>query len=396
MRTRIPYLAGLARQTAGQLPLRPPHRFFASDVYAPMRSPDQRASRSHTGDAAGGGVPGVVSASRAVDEPAWRATSSRGADAAPDRAGVPLPTAAPSPTPAAVAPDFPATPAAPDAPAAQVGSASSGALGAATAHAEQRVASPEPPAGPDMAESATDLLPRLLAPPTVLAPPHGAKDGTPRTATNLTAPKSSPTVPDPPRASPPNPAWIDQPPGAAAPCAAPAAATPPTRRDGGAPSRPDQPDTPADVPHAWPSEFEFWGMPVELPKPHGSAACVQANPPSDHTARPWIDHARDGDAPSRAAIRELLPVTAPAVEQPGGRAGGSRQDAGAAPRARVSIGTIEVTVVPPAAPTPAAGTVRTPAQTAPSRSRAGSALALSPGSDRLRDGLRRWYGIAQG
>jgi hypothetical protein len=391
MRTRIPYLAGLARQTAGQLPLRPPHRLFASDVYAPMRSPDQRASRSHTGDAAGGGVPGAVWASHVVDEPPWRATSPRGADAAPD----PLPTAAPWPTPAALAPDVPATPAAPAASAAQVGSASTSARGAATARAERRGASPGPPAGPDLAESATDLPPRLLAPPTVLAPPHGAKDVTPRTATDPTLPKSSPTVPDPLRVSPPNPAWTEQPPGAAAPGAAPVAVTPPTRRDGGVPPWSDQPDAPADVPHAWPSEFEFWGMPVELPKPYGPAAGVQADPPGDHTARPGIEHARAGDAPSRAAIRELLPGTTPAIEQPGGRAGGS-QDGGAAPRARVSIGTIEVTVVPPAAPTPAVGAVRPPAQTAPSRSRAGSALALSPGSDRLRDGLRRWYGIAQG
>jgi hypothetical protein len=68
-----------------------------------------------------------------------------------------------------------------------------------------------------------------------------------------------------------------------------------------------------------------------------------------------------------------------------------------APRlARVSIGTIEVTVVPPAPPAPAVPEIRPQVPVSPRWPRPSSLLATSAGSDRLRDGLRRWYGTAQG
>jgi hypothetical protein len=52
----------------------------------------------------------------------------------------------------------------------------------------------------------------------------------------------------------------------------------------------------------------------------------------------------------------------------------------------VSIGTVEVTVVSPAPPTQAAPTWPRPARQP----------AEGAGTGRLRDALRRWYGIAQG
>jgi hypothetical protein len=63
-------------------------------------------------------------------------------------------------------------------------------------------------------------------------------------------------------------------------------------------------------------------------------------------------------------------------------------------QARVSIGTIEVTVTPPASAPPA--TAFPPPQPPPPPSGPPSSLTGSPAADRLRDGLRRWYGTAQG
>jgi hypothetical protein len=105
-----------------------------------------------------------------------------------------------------------------------------------------------------------------------------------------------------------------------------------------------------------------------------------------------VELPRTGDHGKRSGVvRDLLPPAA----------GGERRDeqAGAgrpareAP-ARVTIGTIEVTVVPPARPARgAAEPARVPPL--PPAARPASPLAET-GSARLRSGLRRWYGIAQG
>ena len=65
-------------------------------------------------------------------------------------------------------------------------------------------------------------------------------------------------------------------------------------------------------------------------------------------------------------------------------------------RSRVSIGTIEVTVVPPAPPAPAIREIQPPAPVTRGWSRPPSPFAASAGADRLRYGFRRWYGTAQG
>lgn len=146
-----------------------------------------------------------------------------------------------------------------------------------------------------------------------------------------------------------------------------------------------------------------WGMPVELPAAVDPVFGAPARPRGDETAVALSDRraAVADPPPSRAsvAVRELLPPPAQpsrAPEQPSLRPGGSSQDTGTAPRARLSIGTIEVTVVPPARPAPPASNVPPPALGALSRSRSGTMLDASPGSDPLRDGWRRWYGTAQG
>lgn len=60
----------------------------------------------------------------------------------------------------------------------------------------------------------------------------------------------------------------------------------------------------------------------------------------------------------------------------------------------MTIGTIEVTVVPPAQ-RPAHTPPTPPAPPVPAEEPAATGLAEA-GTARLRDGLRRWYGIAQG
>jgi hypothetical protein len=101
-------------------------------------------------------------------------------------------------------------------------------------------------------------------------------------------------------------------------------------------------------------------------------------------------HDRASDPGTRSAsVPDLLPP-APGAEHPG-PTGPARGSAGPA---RVTIGTIEVTVVPPARPPHPAEPARVPPRP-PVMRPAASSLAET-GSARLRGGLRRWYGIAQG
>jgi hypothetical protein len=75
----------------------------------------------------------------------------------------------------------------------------------------------------------------------------------------------------------------------------------------------------------------------------------------------------------------------PAHPRSAPRSEGTRQ-------AQVSIGTIEVTVVPAAKPSMA----EIPPAKPVIRSRPPALIATGPGADRRRDGRRRWYGTAQG
>ena len=370
MRARVRYLTGLARHTAGQLPLRPPGRIFASDVYAPTRSADRPAFRPRTGPGVTDVVDHPVSSPRVAEEapPSREARPAPGADTGPGRPDIPTPTSAAPSTPAAAASDFSATPAAP-----------------APATVAERVGPPAANPAPPAARATTKRAAVVPQPPVPPVPPAspGAEDVSLPAVRDLTVAKSVTALPDPPRADTPA---AKPPPPVAASGASPVGATSSTSRE--LPTQPE-PKTGVEAPQAWPPGFDFLGKPVELPQPSGSATAVDANPLDDRTSPP-ADRPQDDHIAPRTAIHDLLPVPRPVVEQPGG----SRRHPGAAAGARVSIGTIEVTVVPP--PAPAVRDVATPAQTARSRPRAGSALAVRPGSDRLRDGLRRWYGTAQG
>jgi hypothetical protein len=105
---------------------------------------------------------------------------------------------------------------------------------------------------------------------------------------------------------------------------------------------------------------------------------------------------RPGDRGNRSgAVRDLVPP-ADGGERHGEQAGATRsgRSAGETP-ARVTIGTIEVTVVPPARPAHGASEpARVPP--VPSAVKRPASVPGETGSARLRNGLRRWYGIAQG
>jgi hypothetical protein len=94
-------------------------------------------------------------------------------------------------------------------------------------------------------------------------------------------------------------------------------------------------------------------------------------------------------------VRDLVPP-ADGGERHGEQAGATRsgRSAGKTP-ARVTIGTIEVTVVPPARPAHGASEPARVPPLPPAVKRPASVLGET-GSARLRNGLRRWYGIAQG
>jgi hypothetical protein len=118
----------------------------------------------------------------------------------------------------------------------------------------------------------------------------------------------------------------------------------------------------------------LWGAPVELPAAH-----------REHG--PTVP----GPAQAGETVRDLLPPVGTEHAGPDR----SRRE----PPGRVTIGTIEVTVLPPARPAHGAGI---PPQMAPSAGKPLTAAHPAPprfaeaGTARLRDGLRRWYGIAQG
>jgi len=208
-----------------------------------------------------------------------------------------------------------------------------------------------------------------------------------------------------------------------------AVAQPATSAPAGHTAQPTEPRPPGPVPSAsahppasaargWPPQapasVPSWGTPVELPRPAelasaaGQAGTRSAAPPAPLTGPPasWPGQASaatadsdKGPSPAAAATGRVPALPPPALasrpDEPTGPGpfGSHQQLPGGPGPDRVSIGTIEVTVVPPPRP----GTESRPGGQAPrGRPRPASLLAAHGGTSRLRDGLRRWYGIAQG
>jgi hypothetical protein len=386
MKIPVPYLARLARQAAGDPVLRPPSQLVSGGTSITARSPGHHGSlQPRTGHAttpepfaslplpSGEEQPPVLNA---AGFPA--AEGATGQPAAGLRAEVVLPgepaAAAPSPAPPAAA--APADPAA-------------GTL-AATASAGL----PRPPRlRPDRPSAASPEFP-------------AAADG------DLAHPPDGRPVP---------------------PLAEPGPVSPRHTASTG--------DTaPARSPRTWPSAL--WAGPVDLPETIGPAPVTGEAEPQDGPSSPaglaappspprpappasWHQDQRRDDAgprpvgttdaraapgatddaePGRASepppVRDLLP---PLIAEQGpaaasGAEPGEQRREPQVPRPRVSIGTIEVTVVPPppAPVAPAAGAGAPAAQALPRWPGPSARPAVTAGADRLRDGVRRWYGTAQG
>jgi hypothetical protein len=364
MRAQVPYLARLARQVSGQAMLRPPRQLFASDIY--LQGRHEPALRPHGDRARRNGQP---PASPGLGE---------GMPAAP---GTAPPQAGDTGTsPAATAPgvrQLPGEPrgyhtALPDGRA---------FLPAADAAADAAPAGHEAPGRPQVPPGAPTVPP---IGPAGAAAPRPDRPGAPaaRAAVPLEpGPATWPAVLSGPAtgpAVPPGPAARSAVSISSGPAIRPVVLLEPSPATGPGGPRPAGPVPAASPP--WP--------PDGLRPPGGAvrparAAPLREAPAADGRAGiPVPPAAREAGVTGRStepAARDLLP---PVPE--------SRPDA--APQPRVSIGAIEVTVVPPspAAATPATQPgAQAPAGRPPS-------LLTSAGAGRLRDGLRRWYGTAQG
>ena len=375
MRAQVPYLARLARRAAGPAPLQPPRQLFAGTAYPLVRLPagDDYADSlpERNGEAAAGGFPPALAPAQAHGEPpaSPRITSQPGEDTsqsgeytAGNRAGDASaflagnrPGGAPAPVDSAVHAgnaDSPAAPGRPDRP----GSAQVPLSPPLAPHAEStQVADATPatsPAGP---------IARPGGPPSASPPPAHAARGGPPGSSAIAALWGAPVE---------LPHSIERAPVTSE------ASTRPAMGPALAPPRP--------------------GRAAAADTDQGQLGGVG----TQGTPGGWEAASDCGRHPAPAAVRDLLPPLTQAprpAELAGPGSGGSRQEppGGPAP-ARVSIGTIEVTVVPPARPALRASQSRPPAQMPRGRSGPQSLLAATAAGGRLRDGLRRWYGIAQG
>jgi hypothetical protein len=127
------------------------------------------------------------------------------------------------------------------------------------------------------------------------------------------------------------------------------------------------------------------------------AAAPDRSPAAAAAGADWSPASAAGRDQVPAAARDLVPPAA--VRQPA-KAGTEPprrfRDPRPAGQPRVSIGTIEVTVVPAATPAPESGRNQAPAPAAPGRPRPASPHTAGMTAGRLTQGLRRWHGIAQG
>ena len=444
MKAEVPYLARLARQATGQAMLWPPRQLFAGDIDMPVRLPDR--GRSPRGDAVDAATSHPGSLARAATGDEWIASEAiaptHDADIASERwvglepgsaafAGpTPPPEAAVTPATSAaraLPPGAAVTPATSAAPALPPGAAVTPATSAAPALPPGAAVTPATSAAPALppgaavtpATSAAPALPpgAAVTPATsarqepaavTLALPgspdmHWPPQVAPR---RRTAPHSGPPAAGPPdsaRARPVAPPKEPPASNSSRPAGGIGRARPP-----GAEARPLR-GTPVDLPEA----IELAPVADEATQRAVSASPVPPATPPTGPATAATAASRQGQrtddagaegaaAPDRpwepAQVRDLMPPppsrTRP-VTIPDGEAAEPYHERRAPGRPLVSIGTIEVTVVPPAPPSPAAREAQPPPPATRGWSRPPSVLASSGGRDRLRDGLRRWYGTAQ-
>lgn len=430
MRARVPYLTRLAGQATGQATLLPPRQLFAGDIYTPVRSPGRDDSlRRPAGDTAAGRFPRLLLSSDAgVEPPAQPGIAfPRGVDASGDRA--------------------PGTPAPPRIPGV---SGTSGASGASGASAEPAPDADVPVlSAPPAARAKVTGIPAAPGGPDVPGPPDVASHSSPatrtgslraagtssvapaqagRTAPQPLTPQSLTPQPLTPQPVTPQPSSSPRPAGDAARAQPPGSWTSPLwgtpadlpqaiepspltgekdRRDPSRPGAAAPPPGPGPAatagPHQDPRGTEA-GIPAAVQPGPAPAVTVgtQHGPPRTDAGMPAAPGSRNAGqerSGEPTAVRDLRPLPGPAarpIAMPGPEPGGQYQRPRVSGPPRVSIGTIDVTVLPPAPPAPPAPGIRPPAQVARGWTRPPSLLAATAGADRRRDGLRRWYGTAQG
>jgi hypothetical protein len=417
MSARVPYLDRLAQRASGPASLLPPRQSAAGDTW-PVRPPDDGDStRRHAEDATSSSLPGPLDPDYHEEPPGPPGITSRGENTGEDQANVASgAAAAPAQDMADLADTVPARP-----PVLPPGRAPKAPL------ASYRAALPQTERTPTTTPTDTSTPP---------APPGSPQTPADTTRTPATAPNNTSTAPTAPGSSP----WPSVSPpthiAPQSPLASHHAAPPQTERTptttptdtSTPPAPPGSPQTPADT---TPGRLSL-GTPVESPAAAGPApgtgntsrrpvtaprlalaasaepepagtARLNQDPPREETSVPALPGLPGAVGPWRSreptAVRDLLPPAAPAPQStetsgPGPR--GSRQDPHGSARARVSIGTIEVTVVPPARPVLPADRIQPAAEAPRGRPRFPSASTESADAGRLRDGLRRWYGTAQG
>ncbi len=408
MTAQVGYLGRLTSRDAGLTPLQPPRPLFASAAYplegtldlSPGLSPGSGLADVLAGDAAEADADGFPLADAAAQEwaglPAGPRIAARDgalAPSAPVPEGLPAPPASPAP---------PALPASPGSGLPALGPSGPGLSGPVTVGPGPGTVGPASRGG---------------------AGPARAGDRAPATA-DLSVPTDGSRTPDRKpgalAAGSSTPGTGSSAPGMVLPSAmtvsssvtpsrgAPSPVTLPPVAPVGTPGRPELASRGRAAQS--PALDWLWGAPVELPPAPAtllepgrapvtgvtgpSLAGGTVRPPaSDGPGAPGTPEGRDAGGGGQAGVaRDLLPPSAPALrsdEHAG--TGGARRE----PPGRVTIGVIEVTVVPPARPARGAGEPRPAAQVPAVAPRAASWLAEA-GAARLRDGLRRWYGIAQG
>jgi hypothetical protein len=369
MKAKVPYLARLARKATGQPALQPPRRLFFSDIDLPVDSPDSPDSPGfllhHAADVTAPSLPGSLPASGGDELPMPQA-----------------PAAASQGGPAAVEPAV----------AGNVAAMSAGRQPAAAIRATP--GRPELPRPPRAVPLRPDGSPADL-PGTTMANPAGIRPVTP------------PTEPRSGRDSRPEADGLMRR-GADGLVRAEANgfAQPPVSW---ASSLSDGPVTMPDARRPTPTAGQAAELvsravlgPIVLAgsrrkhdpvgAPDGAAASQAGRGPGT----PPAFGASELDRPREpTAVRD--PILQPASDPPPAAISETGPGEPRVPRRpRVSIGTIEVTVVPPAPPAPAVPEIRIPVPVTPGRPRPPSPFAAGEGADRLRHGLRRWYGTAQG
>ncbi len=396
MKARVPYLARLARQAAERATLVPPRQLFVGDTYTPVRSPGRDdSSQRRAGGAAAGRFPRALPPSDAGQEPPAQPGIAfpRGEDVHGDSAGgapgasaelapgtgVPaLPVASAVQATAAGVPATPGGPhaprppdVAPQSPAARAESPRAAGIASATPANAGPVLQPGTPLPSSSSRPAGDTA-RAQPLASWTSPLWGTPVDLPQAIELL------PVAGETDRQAPSRPRAAAPPPG-------PGPAT--TARQ-----RQDPPRTDAAIP----------ATPPPGPGP-ATTARPRQDPPRTDAAIPATPDDRDAAGRERSggttAVRDLIPPPASAprsIAMLGPEPGELHQKPRVSGRPRVSIGTIEVTVLPPAPPPPLTHEIRPPAQVARGWTRPPSLLAASAGADRLRDGLRRWYGTAQG